>query len=142
MTKINEIFKEHGIRLTQQRKEIFKILLNTSQPVSANHIHNLLKNKLEKSRLSTVYRNLNTFKDLGIIKEISSVNNNKKLYELSIGNNHHHHLICTKCGEMEPLDCPLEGYEDELKKKTDYKIIDHSINIYGICPDCINKTNK
>ncbi len=79
MTKINEIFKEHGIRLTQQRKEIFKILLNTSQPVSANHIHNLLKNKLEKSRLSTVYRNLNTFKDLGIIKEVSSVNNNKKI---------------------------------------------------------------
>ncbi len=141
MTKINEIFKKHDIRLTQQRKEIFKILLNTSQPVSANYIHNLLKDKLEKSRLSTVYRNINTFKKLGIVKEISSVNNNKKLYELSLGNKHHHHLICTKCGEMEALDCPLEGYEDELKKKTDYKIIDHSINIYGICPAC-NKNSQ
>jgi len=37
---------------------------------------------------------------------------------------------------MKPLDCPLEGYEEELKEKTNYKIIDHSINIYGICPAC------
>ncbi|MGM0413704.1 MAG: Fur family transcriptional regulator [Bacillota bacterium] len=136
MTKVDDIFNQYDIRLTEPRREIFKILLNTSKPVSANYIHNLLKEKLAKCRLSTVYRNLSTFKKMDIIREINSLNNNKKLYEISLGNKHHHHLICTKCGEMEPLDCPLKGYEDELKKKTDYKIIDHSINIYGICPAC------
>lgn len=136
MTEADEIFGQYDIRLTEQRKEIFNILLNSSKPISANYIHNHLKEKIEKCRLSTVYRNLDTFKKLNIIREINSANNNKKLYELFLDDKHHHHLICTICGEMEPLDCPLEEYVEELKEKTDYKIIDHSINIYGICPVC------
>ena len=136
MTKVDEIFDRYDIRLTEQRKEILSILLNSSKPVSAKFIHKHLKEKIEKCRLSTVYRNLSTFKKLNIIREINSINNDKKLYELFLDDKHHHHLICTKCGEMKPLDCPLEGYEEELKEKTNYKIIDHSINIYGICPAC------
>jgi Fur family ferric uptake transcriptional regulator len=49
---------------------------------------------------------------------------------------HHHHLICLKCGKIIPLECPLKDYEEQISDQTKYNIFEHRLKLYGLCPDC------
>ncbi|MGM0419847.1 MAG: Fur family transcriptional regulator [Bacillota bacterium] len=140
--RAEKILKKYNIRLTKQRCSIMGILLQAARPLSAAEIHKGLSQNGEKIRLSTIYRNLNKFNLAGVLKEINPGRMNKeKLYELML-EGHHHHLVCTDCGKIIPLDCPLEGYESKIAAKTGFRINDHSVNFYGICPECLDKNQK
>ncbi|WP_027339235.1 Fur family transcriptional regulator [Halonatronum saccharophilum] len=131
---LEERLKDKGIRLTKQRSNILKVLIDAKRPISAQEIFNRLDNKDSKLRLSTVYRNLNRFEKEGFLKSVT-LSDKEKWFELA-DRGHHHHLICIKCDDITPLDCPLKDFEDELKKETDYTILEHRMNMYGICPKC------
>ncbi len=136
---MHEYLKNKGIRVTKQRQAILKILLDRNYPLTANHIYSMLEDRFPQLRLSTVYRNLNMFVDKNLVRKMELDPNNKESYfELSTGE-HHHHLLCVKCNEIVPLDCPLKEYEKTISNKTDYTLIDHKIKIYGICPKCKNE---
>lgn len=65
----------------------------------------------------------------------------KARYELT-GDGHRHHLICTNCHRMVPIDvCPLEKIEEDVVKKTNFDITGHKLELYGVCPDC-KKNNQ
>lgn len=133
---MDEYLKNKGIRVTKQRQAILQILSDRNCPLTANHIYSMLENGFPQLRLSTVYRNLNMFVDKNVVRKMELAPNNKESYfELSTGE-HHHHLVCVKCNEIVPLDCPLKEYEKTIRNKTDYTLIDHKIKIYGICPKC------
>ncbi len=133
---MQEYLKNKGIRITKQRQAILQVLLDRSCPLTANHIFSLLEERFPQLRLSTVYRNLNMFVDKNVVRKMELNPSNKESYfELNIGE-HHHHLVCVKCNEIVPLDCPLKEYEKTIINKTDYILIDHKIKVYGICPKC------
>ncbi|MGM0472177.1 MAG: Fur family transcriptional regulator [Bacillota bacterium] len=133
-TDLIALLKEKEIRCTNQRKAILKVLYQIDRPLSAQEILNQLKSKHPKLRLSTIYRNLNLFEVNNLINRLNFTDQETK-FEL-LTDKHHHHLICQVCGEITPLDCPLNNFEEELSSKTDYTILDHKIKVYGICPHC------
>lgn len=141
MMKINsdslrEQLKSRGIRDTNQRQAILKVLMEKSRPLTAYHIYNNLKDNFPQLRLSTIYRNLNTFVEKKMVRKMELDPKKKESYfELNDGE-HHHHLVCVECNEIVPLDCPFKEYENELKDKTNYTLLEHKIKIYGICPKC------
>lgn len=50
---------------------------------------------------------------------------------------HHHYLICRQCKKAEELDdCTVERMESDLRKRKGYQDISHSLQFFGICPDC------
>jgi len=128
--------KDKGIRWTKQRRMIIRVLLASTRPLSAQDIFAKLQRDYPKLRLSTVYRNLNSFKDGKIVRSLNLTGNEQK-FEL-IDGNHHHHLICIECDDIIPLDCPLKDFENKLKDDTGYTILDHRMKIYGLCPNCKN----
>lgn len=130
------ILKGKDIRLTWQREAILKILYETPRPLTAGDIYLRLMDLYDTIRLSTVYRNLNLFVKKDVLRKIELNINNKESFFEFVQGEHHHHLICVKCNEILPLDCPLKKYEEELVKDTDYAILDHKVKIYGICPKC------
>ncbi len=136
---IYEELKDKGIRMTRQRRAIIDLLINTKKPMTANDIYTILSREDETLRLSTIYRNLNKFVDKKVVRKIDLNIEKKENYFEFIQGEHHHHLICVKCNEIIPLDCPLQEYENEISKKTDYHILDHKIKMYGICPNCKGK---
>ena len=130
-------FRNKGIKCTRQRMAILEILLKSKYPLSAGEIHNQLKNNYSKLRLSTVYRNLNLFVDREIVRKISlNRDNRENKFELKNNNHHHHHLICLECGEIIPLSCPLKEFKEKIKSDTNYRLVDHNLKMYGICPEC------
>ena len=58
-------------------------------------------------------------------------------YRLSRRPAHHHHLVCTVCGDVEDFaDCDLAALSKELTRRTAYEIRGHWLEMYGLCPDC------
>ncbi|RYD05357.1 hypothetical protein N752_09680 [Desulforamulus aquiferis] len=84
--------------------------------------------------LDTVYRNLSVMQQLGILTELN-FGERKNLFEIN-SSQHHHHLVCTKCGVSEEIDfCPLEFLDAEKVKN--FKVKKHSFEIFGICANCM-----
>jgi len=96
MTKI-------GYRYTKPRKLIFELLEHFHKPITAQEVFLFLKKKKKQIDLTSVYRTLDLMKKSAIVDEIE-FGDGKKRYELAIGENHHHHLICKNCGDVENIE--------------------------------------
>ena len=133
---LEEKLKNLGIRVTRQRLEILNLMTDQNKPLTAADIFAKLKKSNPKLRLSTVYRNLNKFVENKLVSKIEIKMDKKESYFELLQGNHHHHLICLKCGNIIPLKCPLQDYEDLVSQQTNFKIVEHRLKLYGVCPDC------
>lgn len=132
--------KTKGIKLTRHKIAIWE-LFNTYKHLDANQIYNLLIQQNIAIGIATIYRILTNFEKYNIIDK-HNFNNEQSTYELKITNHHHDHLICIKCNIVsEFCSEEIEKLQQEIAKKNQFKIVNHSLNIYGICDNC-NKNIK
>ncbi len=134
-----------GFRLTAAREIILDILSNTEQHLSAEDIYITVHVNNPEIGLTTVYRTLELFEQIGIVSKFEFGHGRAK-YELSeeySNKKHHHHLICKKCrtivdysGFIEEEREYLQKTEAGLKDKYGFDIENHLIHFYGICPEC------
>ncbi|MEW6697635.1 MAG: Fur family transcriptional regulator [Bacillota bacterium] len=131
---INKL-QAQGLKITPQRQEILQVFIESSNPhLSAEEVHSKITEKYPGMSLDTVYRNLSLLLSLGILTELN-FGDRKSLFELN-NTEHHHHLICTKCGSSQEIDfCPLKFMDD--RKVKDFKVMKHSFEIFGICANCM-----
>lgn len=133
----NELFK-NGLKHTRHRQEILQLLKKSSQPVSAEQIFSELKDLKISINLSTVYRILEMLSNSEIVTKINIGMDNKNLYEYNCMI-HRHYLVCLNCSKIFTVkNCPLNDYEKELEKDTDFNITGHKLIMYGYCLDCNN----
>lgn len=138
--ELKDIIKSKGMKYTEQRAIILKILVNLDEHLSAEDIHSIIQKDYPEQNIgiATVYRTLNFLEEVNLISSISFGKDGKK-YE---GNTdeHHDHLICTSCGKIvEFLDEDIEKRQENIAKKNGFKITDHSMQIYGLCKNCQDK---
>ena len=114
---------------------IYKIIINASRPITSTEI----QNECIQFDRATVYRILNTLKQDNLIR-IVEIGDGQIRYESS--NDHHHHLICTKCKTTQRIDLSPDD-ETRLKKlqdnfQTEFKFtsLDHSLEFFGLCAKC------
>lgn len=127
MIDIENLLKKHNLKITKQRKEILKI-------INELDIEATIKNIKEKISIdkSTMYRIIDLLIKENIIEK--NINYNDEIY-YSIKEEHKHYIKCIKCHKKEEIDvCPINNV-----KKKGYEIINHKIEIDGICNECINK---
>ena len=119
--------RESGAKLTNPRKLILKKLTQMKKPLTLKEIHDECGN----IDFASVYRSIKLFNEIGIVSEINFADN-KIRYELSTSR-HHHHIICSECGEIKELPiCVLS----EIETLTDYTITKHNLEFMGLCPKC------
>ncbi|MBK7104542.1 MAG: transcriptional repressor [Ignavibacteriae bacterium] len=129
MENLISILKENGAKLTSPRKIILEKLSKTDRPLTLREIYE----ECSTIDFASVFRTLKLFCEIGIVEEINFADN-KTRFELK-NKKHHHHVICSECGEIKELPLCLLT---EIEKITDYKIIKHSFEFLGICPKCKN----
>jgi Fe2+ or Zn2+ uptake regulation protein len=139
MEEIAKTLQQKGYRFTKQRQQIFDSL--TSSPQSVEEIIASLRNKDISIDRVTVYRTLDCFVDLGIVGKTQFKDKTAK-YELVTVANHHHHLVCDKCGSVE--DIPLDDsiLLKRVRKQTDFQVNSHSLEFFGICANCNNMKGR
>ncbi|MGM0445827.1 MAG: Fur family transcriptional regulator [Bacillota bacterium] len=139
--RFKKILLENDYRLTSQRKEILKVFLKHKEKhFNAEQLSDILNNRDSNIGLATIYRNLELFHRLGILKQLD-FNDAFKYYELNLIEKHHHHLICINCDRIiEFNDEALIDFEKQIESEYDFEIRDHIIKFYGVCKDCARES--
>lgn len=135
--ELKKIVKQKGLKYTEQREIVLKILLHAHEHLTAEEIYNQIKLKEPESNIgiATVYRALGFLEEVNLITSIVFGNDGKK-YE-SNAKEHHDHLICTSCGKIvEFVDDEIEKRQDKIASKNKFKITSHSMQLYGLCANC------
>lgn len=135
--ELKKIVKQKGLKYTEQREIVLKILLHAHAHLTAEEIYNQIKLEEPESNIgiATVYRALGFLEEVNLITSIVFGNDGKK-YE-SNAKEHHDHLICTSCGKIvEFVDNEIEKRQDKIAAKNKFKITSHSMQLYGLCSNC------
>jgi len=134
-TKYTEILQREGMKSTRHRKAILLLLEQSDHPMTAEELYIALREKTASINLSTVYRTLDTFVSKNLVIK-STMDDGKARYELN-QHEHKHHLFCVGCHKMIAIeDCPLGELQEILKKKMDFDVTGHKLEIYGYCHNC------
>ncbi len=139
--KLKEVIKSKGLKYTKQRELIFETILTSEKHLNAEELYGIISKKYpeEKIGIATVYRTLAFLEEANLVSSIS-LNNDGKKFE-SNTKDHHDHLICTECNKIiEFVDENIENKQEEIAKKYGFKLNNHTMYLYGICPDCQSKS--
>ena len=121
-----------GHRITNQRESILQKIKH--HPQTVEKIHEDLKKRVD---LASVYRALKLFVKNKAVRVVN-FGDGKKRYELLDEENHHHHFTCNNCKSIEDISSQLEEkLIADIQSKSNLKIENHSIELFGLCQDCI-----
>ena len=111
-------------------------LFSLYKHLDASQIYNILNNQGIHISLATIYRVLTSFETNAIVEK-HNFNTEQATYELINPDEHHDHLICIQCHKvLEFLNENIEQLQKDIAINNNFKIVSHSLNIYGICNDC------
>lgn len=123
-----------GLKLTNQRIEIYKELLLSSDHPSAETLHKRLKDKIPALSVDTVYRTLGTFCEYGLALKLPTAESQA---HFEIQTSPHHHVICNVCRHITNVHNVLQD-ETLSRKLADWgQMITQHIVVYGICRNCL-----
>ncbi|WP_417203869.1 Fur family transcriptional regulator [Acetoanaerobium sticklandii] len=138
LQKIKSIIERENLKFTIQKQLILEALLSSKEHMTINELHEKLK--VNNIGIATLYRNLDSFKNLGIITEINV--EGKAYYEMKIFGRKpiHIHFKCTNCGKIMDIE-DNKLYHEYLKlnrliEERDLLIYDSVFTFKGICSDC------
>ena len=130
MSKIEDKCKQRGVRLTDQRRLIAKVMSQSSDHPDVDELHKRISKIDEKVSIATVYRTVKLFEEAGIIEK-HDFKGGKARYEQS-PDIHHDHLIDVNTGEIvEFVDEEIEKLQNKVAEKLGYKLVDHRLELYG-----------
>lgn len=130
-----QVLKERGFKYTGKREEIIRICAAEKRYLSAKDIMERIKELYPNLSFDTVYRNISTFVELGILEETELEGEGRFRLACSADGHHHHHVICTVCGKSSSLPgCPM-NIVSTLPE--DFQVTGHKFEVYGTCKDCL-----
>ena len=129
-----------NMRLTTQRQIILEELASVKTHPTASEVYDMVRKRLPRIGLGTVYRNLELMAASGIIFKLEAGGTQKRFDAII---EPHYHIRCTGCGKVEDIDVPVQT---EINKQaeaiSDYTILSHHIEFSGLCASCRNKATQ
>ena len=130
MSKIEDKCKAKGVRLTDQRKLIAKVMSEAKDHPDVDELHKRVSKLDTKVSIATVYRTVKLFEESGILEK-HDFKGGKARYEQS-PEEHHDHLIDVNDGKIiEFVDNDIERLQNKIAAKLGYKLVDHRLELYG-----------
>ncbi len=121
-------------RRSRQREVILEELCKVTSHPTADELYEMVRKRLPRISLGTVYRNLEKLSQEGRILRIDA-GDGRRRYDGRAAN--HYHIRCIKCGRVDDVTFDSDPTLDQIAvEHTDYQILGHSLLFYGICPKC------
>ena len=121
---------QRGVRLTDQRKLVAKIMSESADHPNVDELHKRVSKIDSKISIATVYRTVKLFEEAGIIAK-HDFKGSKARYEQT-SEDHHDHLIDVNTGEItEFINDDIERLQKKVAEKLGYKLVDHRLELYG-----------
>ena len=130
MNYIEKQCTKKGVRLTDQRKLVAKIMSESADHPDVDELHRRVNKLDSKISIATVYRTVKLFEEAGIVAK-HDFKGNKARYEKT-SEEHHDHLIDINTGEIiEFVNEDIEKLQKQVAEKLGYKLVDHRLELYG-----------
>ncbi|OGN91906.1 MAG: hypothetical protein A2Z75_06555 [Chloroflexi bacterium RBG_13_50_10] len=128
-------------RVTAQRTLLLELLRHSGGHLDADELYRRARKKNYRISLSTVYRNLQLFKKLGLVEE-HHFDEEHHHYEVKSGSEHQH-LLCLNCGKVVEFACPVsQRLRENIGKQYDFDITGVEVRMTGLCPSCREKESQ
>jgi Fur family ferric uptake transcriptional regulator len=129
--------EENNLKHTRQRDVILEAFLDASGHITGEELHQQIKDRDPSIGYTTVYRTLKLLVEAGLAQE-RHFDDGITRYEIE--QEHHDHLVCTKCGRIDEFECAMiEKTQNEIAATYGFKLLRHRHELYGLCPNCQKK---
>ncbi len=119
--------------MTTQRRVILEELRKVTSHPTADMVYKMVRKRLPRISLGTVYRNLEVLSEQGLIQKLN-IGGARMRFD---GNTSEHcHIRCVVCGRVDDLPEEPTVSLPELGSESGYEILGHWLELYGRCPDC------
>jgi Fur family peroxide stress response transcriptional regulator len=128
--------REHSLAATHQRRVIFHAATAARGHYSAEEIYDAVRKKVPSISLATVYNNLKTFIDAGILREVSPHHGTLRV---DPNLEPHHHLVCRLCKSITDIDTKFLDPLRVRRAPPGFIVEQFSVDILGVCGNCSRK---
>jgi len=129
MPEMEERCAAAGLKLTEPRRLVLEILVESEDHPSVEMVYERARAKDPKVAMATVYRTLNLFHEFGIVTRID-LKESFARYELNWG--HHHHLIDVETGEVHEFqNDTIEKLKSQIAAEMGYDLVECVLELYG-----------
>ena len=134
MDRLEKLCVEKGMRMTEQRRVIARVLALASDHPDVEELHRRAHAVDPHISIATVYRTVRLFEEAGILNR-HDFRDGRSRYE-EARESHHDHLIDMKSGRVvEFVDDEIETLQRAIAERLGYRLVDHRLELYGVPAD-------
>ena len=131
MDRLEKLCVEKGMRMTEQRRVIARVLSEAHDHPDVEELHRRSHAVDPHISIATVYRTVKLFEEAGIITR-HDFRDGRSRYEEAT-DSHHDHLIDMKTGRVLEFNDPeIEALQDAIARRLGYRLVDHRLELYGL----------
>lgn len=131
MDRIENLCIAKGMRMTDQRRVIARVLSDAQDHPDVEELHRRAHAADPRISIATVYRTVRLFEDSGIISR-HDFRDGRSRYE-EAPETHHDHLIDMTTGKViEFVDAEIEALQEAIARRLGYRLVDHRLELYGL----------
>lgn len=136
LAELTDKLRSRSRKITAPRQAILDVLRRHQHPLTNKEIHAALDK--HECDLVTVYRNLNTLEEMGMVRRFDFGDGVARFELLADGDDgHHHHLVCQRCARVVEVEgCFPAEVEQALARTHGFTQITHRLEFFGLCPKC------
>lgn len=124
-------------RNTRQRQVILEELQKLTSHPTATALYEIVRLRLPKISLGTVYRNLELLARLGLIQKLDLAGGEARFDGDS---SQHEHIRCVRCGRVDDVSAPpLDLTGGQTNDWGGYQVLGHRLEFFGVCPNCASQ---
>ena len=125
-----------GYRLTGPRRALASVMAGIDGPFTAARVVDEARDRGLRVGRATVFRTIDALERAGAIERLD-LPNGEHAY-VACAPAHHHHVVCSACGRTaEVVDGDLAALVGEIGRRTGYRIEEHRLELFGLCPACV-----
>jgi Fur family transcriptional regulator, ferric uptake regulator len=126
-----------GLRNGGARRAVIELLADQDCCLTAQEIFDRLRASGRRVGIASVYRVLELLTSEGFVQRIDLGSGISRYEPIHSGGDHHHHLVCDRCGKVEAFeDRALEQAIHRLEETSGYAVAAHDVVLHGSCVDC------
>jgi Fur family ferric uptake transcriptional regulator len=127
-----------GRRVSAARRTIADAAATIHGAFTVEQLHAVVQLSAPGIGIATVYRAVAAMSAASSLAPVG-YRVGSALWALCPGGTHHHHLVCTGCGTVVGIACPVDRSLEDAARKTGYTVTGHEVTLYGLCRSCVGE---
>ncbi len=135
--RFREQCKAQGLAFTHQRQVIYQAIVGSDEHPTPEAIYERVRRQVPSISLGTIYKNLNTFLEAGLLQEVSLHHGSLRV---DARMEPHHHYVCRRCRRITDLDAAaIRPVRVPTTIPAGFHVERQNMEIIGICESCSKK---